>query len=173
MTITYLKKLEHDKIADNGGEWFRYFCDELPKKEIHYISYAASGLTIPSSIIEFAGGFSVDDIYELMTKVNQERETGTLYPKANISLLPLPSMRSRFGLEPGDTFNDGDYSNEQIVSHILDAFKADTRYIKSNKMYFDFRYIIGNESQYISCLELAFNEYHSQNNLPNIVTWST
>jgi len=103
-----------------------------------------------------------------MMTVNRAKETGTLYPKINITLLPSPS--ACYGFIDSNVYNDGDYSEEEVIAHILDAFKANSEYIKSDKMYFDFRNLCVSEEHYVSCLKAAV-ERLPKNNLPEVITW--
>lgn len=123
----------------------------------HYISIAMPGLTVACANIEFAGGFSVGHRNDFLMTVNRAQETGTLYPRVNITLLPSPS--ASYGGMHSDIYNDGDYSREEVILHILDAFKANSEYIKSDKMYFDFRNVGVSEKLYVSCLKAACDRY--------------
>jgi hypothetical protein len=69
-----------------------------------------------------------------------------------------------------NTCNDGDYSTEEVIAHILDAFKANSQYIKSNRMYFDFRSLCVSETQYVSCLSAAMDRL-TTGGLPEVITW--
>jgi hypothetical protein len=59
-----------------------------------------------------------------MMTTNHSKETGTLYPKANITLLLSPSA-SHGGMD-SNTYSDSDYFEEEVSVHIPDAFKATT-----------------------------------------------
>jgi hypothetical protein len=163
MKITYLKR------DDQWGEDVNFF-EELPKKKIHYVSVAMPGLTMASSFID-AAGFSTEERYALMDSVNQAKETGTLYPKANITLLPSPRAKDRMGFNV-DVFNDGDYSKEEIIYHIKDAFKANKDFIKSETMFFDFRNLCVSEKLYIECLQSTVEECCESDLPEKIITWN-
>ena len=161
MSITFLKRdTEFGEDID--------FVPLLQNGSVHYISVAMPGMTVASTNIEFAGGFSVDERNQFMMIVNRAQETGTLYPKINITLLPSPSA-SYLG---GDMsiYNDGDYSEQEIINHIKDAFQANSEYIKSDKMYFDFRNLCVSEEHYVTCLKKTINELEKMD-LPEIITW--
>jgi hypothetical protein len=158
MSITFL---QHD---DNNID----FVDLIKTGSCHYVSVAMPGLTVASANIEFAGGFNVGQRNDFMMTVNRAKETGTLYPRVNITLLPSPS--ASYGGMDSNTYNDGDYSEQKIIAHILDAFKANSQYIKSSKMYFDFRNLCVSEVLYISCLKAAV-EHLAYDELPEIITW--
>jgi len=158
MNIKYLKS--NDDSVD--------FVDLLKKGDCHYVSIAMPGLTTASANIEFAGGYNVGQRNDFMMTVNRAKETGTLYPRVNITLLPSPSA-SYSGID-SNTYNDGDYSKNEVINHILDSFKANSQYINSNKMYFDFRNLCVSEVHYVSCLKAAVSQITSES-LPEIITW--
>jgi hypothetical protein len=158
MEMTFLK---HD---DNSID-----CVGLLKSgSIHYVSVAMPGLTFASANVEFAVGFNIGQRNDFMMTVNRAKETGTLYPKANITLLPSPS--ASYGGMDSNTYNDGDYSAEEVCAHILDAFKANSQYVKSKKMYFDFRNMCVSETHYVSCLSAAMGRLQPDE-LPEVITW--
>ena len=89
MEITFLKR-------DNGefGEEID-FIPLLQEGSIHYVSVAMPGLTVACANIEFAGGFDVAQRNDFMMAINRAKETGTLYPRINITLLPSPSATTQ------------------------------------------------------------------------------
>lgn len=144
------------------------FIPLLKNGSTHYVSVAMPGLTIACHNIEFAGGFDYRHRNDFMMTVNRAKETGTLYPKVNITLLPSPS--ASYGGMDSNMYNEGDYSEEEVIVHILDAFKANSEYIKSRTMYFDFRDLCVSEAHYVSCLKTAVSRLKA-NQLPEIFTW--
>lgn len=160
MDITFLKCMTEDIYEE--------LVQSLKSGSIHYVSVAMPGLTIASSLIEFAGGFDVRQRNDFMMTVNRAKETGTLYPRVNITLLPSPS--ASYGGMYSDIYNDGDYSDEVVIAHILDAFKANSKYIKSKRIYFDFRDLCVSEVHYVSCLKIAMDHLKTED-LPEVITW--
>ena len=144
------------------------FVDLLKRGTCHYVSVAMPGFTVASANIMFAGGFDTARRNDFMMAVNRARETGTLFPKVNITLLPSPS--ASYGGMDSNTYNDGDYSEQEVIVHILDAFKANCQYINSDKMYFDFRKLCVSEEHYVSCLSVAI-ERLPKVGLPEVITW--
>jgi hypothetical protein len=157
MRFTFLK---HDDNID--------FIQLLKDDSCHYVSIAMPGLTVACANIEFAGGFDARQRNDFMMTVNRAKETGTLYPRTNITLLPSPS--ASYGGLDSNKYNDGDYSEERVVAHILDAFKANLQYIKSTRMYFDFRNLCVSEAHYVSCLTAAMKRLTTKD-LPEVITW--
>jgi len=159
MDITFMKD-EHDSID---------FIQVLKSGGAHYISVAMPGLTNASAYIEFAGGFDIGQRNDFMMTVNHAKETGTLFPRVNITLLPSPS--ASYGGMDSNIYNEGDYSVEEVIGHISDAFKANSKYIKSNKMYFDFRNLCVSEAHYVSCLKLAVAGLEDDQLPKEVITW--
>ena len=140
----------------------------LKNRSCHYVSVAMPGLTVVSANIEHAGGFDTRQRNDLMMKVNHARETGTLHPRVNITLIPSPSANYT-GMDVVQ-YHHGDYPQEDVVAHILDAFEANTKHVKSDKMYFDFRCLCVSDTLYVSCLRKAMQTLPKQV-LPEVITW--
>jgi len=110
MKLTVLKRgkdLDEDMATDPD------FVSLLKARDIHYVSLAVPGLTVVSACVEFAGGFDVRQRNDFMLRVNRAKETGTLYPRANISLLPSPTA-SYAGLDH-NVHRQGEYSEHEIA----------------------------------------------------------
>lgn len=87
-----------------------------------------------------------------MSQINHAGETGTLYPQGNITLMPSPSEVDRFGMN-ATHFVDAGYAESEVLCHLEDAFLANREYVKSQSMYFDFRYLCVSVAYYNRCLE--------------------
>lgn len=166
MKITLLKRgknVDEDMATDID------FVALLKARKIHYVSLAVPGLTVVSSCVEFGGGFDVRRRNDFMLQVNHAKETGTLYPQANISLLPSPT--ASYGGMDHNVHHDSDYTENEIVVHILDAFKANSLYIKSRTMYFDFRNLGLCETRYINALEVAIEKADKESLPEEVFSW--
>jgi hypothetical protein len=112
---------------------------DAARKGYHIITVGVIGLTNFSAVCQFAFGIDQYEQDRLITLVNTKRETGTLFPKYNLTILPY-----RFRTTPFMTIGTYDYTNgkgfsdNEVATHIKDALKAETDYIKSNKLVFDF-----------------------------------
>ena len=110
------------------------------KNGYHIISVAFIGLTNFSSVCQY--GFNIDQYEQdrLITPINTKKETGTVFPKHNLTILPY-----RYRTTPVMTVGEYDYTKgkgctiDEVEEHIKDAFKAEIDYIKSNRLVFDFR----------------------------------
>ncbi len=115
----------------------------------HYISWAnAHGMTFTGAYIRFTLGLNDDSTYHLCEKINRSHETGTLYPKANMTLMPIDSQ-------------DAD---EDIYEHFNDALKAQNIYVNAHNIVFDMRhyeYCKGN-GDYVYMIKNAYNLSFSQ-----------
>lgn len=113
---------------------------EAAKNGFHIVSVAFIGLTNFSSVCQYGFGINQQEQDKFITPINTKKETGTLFPKYNLTILPY-----RYRTTPIMTIGEYDYTNgngftiEEVETHIKDAFKSLTDYIKSNKIILDFR----------------------------------
>jgi hypothetical protein len=166
MKLTILKRgkdVDEDMATDID------FVSLLKARDIHYVSLAVPGLTVVSQCVEFGGGFDVRQRNDFMLRVNHAKETGTLYPQANITLLPSPT--ASYGGMDQNVHHEGEYSEAQVVAQILDAFKANSQYIKSRTIYFDFRNLGVRESHYLASLKLAIQRTPVEALPEEVITW--
>jgi hypothetical protein len=113
---------------------------DAAKNGYHIISVAYIGLTNFSSVCQY--GFNIDQYEQdrLITPINTKKETGTVFPKHNLTILPY-----RYRTTPVMTVGEYDYTNgkgfsiDEVEVHIKDALKAETDYIKCGKLVFDFK----------------------------------
>ena len=113
---------------------------EAAKSGYHIISVGFIGLTNFSTVCQY--GFNLDQYEQdkLITPINSKKETGTVFPKYNLTILPY-----RYRTTPVMTVGEYDYTNgkgfaiDEVEIHIKDALKAETDYIKSGKLVFDFK----------------------------------
>ena len=116
---------------------------DLKDGKLHMVFVAVNALTFfnafavdnPFKVTE--KGISSEQATKLCNVVNENNETGTLYPKLNITILPLSRYENR---------DDWDSENS-MEKNIKDAFKANLLYIKSKEMIFAFeaRFDFNNE----------------------------
>ena len=115
---------------------------DAARKGYHIITVGFIGLTNFSAVCQFAFGIDQYEQERLITPINTKRETGTLFPRYNLTILPY-----RYRTTPGMTIGVYDYTNgkgfsdNEIATYIKDALKAETNYIKSNKLVFDFLHL--------------------------------
>jgi hypothetical protein len=126
----------------------RYLSDfavmqDLKDGELHMVFVAVNALTffnafaVDNPFEETEKGISSEQATKLCNIVNENNETGTLYPKLNITILPLSRYKIR-----------DDWDNENSMEkNIKDSFKANSLYIKSKEMIFAFeaRFDFNNE----------------------------
>jgi hypothetical protein len=100
--------------------------EDLRKGKIHIVCVAVNALTFFNAIAVQSLGISSELATLWCKEVNEKNETGTLYPKFNITLIPVPNYENR-----------NDWDNETImIKHIKDAFLANSKYIKSSEIIF-------------------------------------
>ncbi len=108
----------------------------LKEKKIHVVTFAYLALTNAHEYLK-AVISDQDKRFELVSKVCREKETGTLFPVANLTLIPVEYLH--YPVMGGEQISETDYSREDFEMFIEDAFKAELEYVKSGKMVFDFR----------------------------------
>ena len=124
--ITYVKST--DSETD--------YINLLKNKKIHVVSCAYFALNYGHEYLR-AVIDSQDLRFELVSKICRTKETGTLYPVANLTLIPVEYLH--YPVMGGECISVENYSREEFEVFILDAFKAETENVKSGKMVFDFR----------------------------------
>lgn len=106
--------------------------DHFLNGRFHMTFFAVNGLTFFNAFAVHAVGEGNSITHETGTRlcenVNAENETGTLYPRLNINILPLTRYGDR------DSWHD----EESMRRNIQDAFKANTLYSKCPQMLFGF-----------------------------------
>jgi hypothetical protein len=157
---TNLSLLDHE-------DYSRDFSALLKNGACHYVSVAMPGLTFASEIICDLG-FDTRHRNDFMMTINYKCEVGTLYPRANLTLLPSPS--ASYGGLDRNTYHEGDYPADVVVADILDAFQANSQYIKSRQVYFDFRNLCVSETHYVACLRAAIDRIPAMD-APEVFTW--
>jgi len=139
--------------------------EDLKNGKIHMVFVAVNALTFFNAFAadnpfeETEKGISSAQATRLCNEVNEKNETGTLYPKLNITILPLTRYENR-----------DDWDNEDSMKkNINDAFKANALYIKSKELIFAFeaRFDFNNKLA-VKVLEQVARDYNDDGILKNI-----
>jgi|YelNatPaOPRAMG01_1025707.scaffolds.fasta_scaffold40163_5 hypothetical protein len=113
---------------------------QFAKDGFHIVSAGFIGMTYFSSICDYGFGIKQKEQENILRPILEKKETGTLYPKYNLTILPYRYATSAFlTLEAQDITGGKGFSTDEIKIHINDAFIAETNYIKMGKIFFDFR----------------------------------
>lgn len=113
---------------------------EASKNGFHIVSAGFIGLTFFSTICEFGFGIKQQEQEFLIQPILNNKETGTIFPKAKLTIFPY-----RFKTNAGYSWDGTDitggegFTTEEIKKHLLDALQAETEHVKSGKVIFDFR----------------------------------
>lgn len=137
---------------------------DAAKNGYHIISVAFIGLTNFSSVCQY--GFNIDQYEQdrLITPINTKKETGTVFPKHNLTILPY-----RYRTTPVMTVGEYDYTNgkgfsiDEVEVHIKDALKAETDYIKCGKLVFDFKDFAKDMLRYRNRLHTYLTQEYNNN----------
>lgn len=97
----------------------------------HILTVAESGFSMLSG---YASEYRIDEITlrEFEERVNHTNQSGSLHPKAPISVVPRKFFR-----ELSDSFDSSVL--EEFKTHILDFLTANSKTIKSENLVIDFR----------------------------------
>jgi hypothetical protein len=131
----------------------------------HIITVAFIGLTYFSSICEYGFGIKQSEQEKLIQPILNKKETGTLYPKHNLTILPYRYTTNAFITSNShDITNCKSFSVEEIKTQIEDSLRAEIKYIKKGKLFFDFQDLQKDMFRYFNVL-IGFlcNEYKKFN----------
>jgi len=128
--------------------------EELKRGECHIVTFAEIGLSFFKGYCE--DFMSWDEIFHYAELINRSNETGTLFPKVNISALPCHFFRESV------TVSERDYPEDDLKICVRDAFVAERDYIKSGFMILEFTCSkIPYKIVESICKELCEKEFHS------------
>jgi len=101
--------------------------EDVKAGKIHIVCMAQNGLTHLNVYAELYYKLPRNLVKECVDLVNFSRETGTLYPKAFITILPKTELRNQ-NLIP--------LTFDELKKCLEDVFKANEEYLKSEIIYF-------------------------------------
>lgn len=104
--------------------------DELLANQVHIVCVAQNGLTHLNVYAELWCDIDKIIVSNACDKINSKKETGTLYPVANITILPKSEMNTDLNRHTSVL------SFSQLQNCIKDVFVANSNYIKSEKIFF-------------------------------------
>lgn len=110
---------------------------KLDRKTCHTVTFAEIGLSVFSALCEFKYDISRETQIACASEVNRKMETGSLYPRANLTILPRP------------LFRDAEPSRSLMRTCIRDAFIAERDYVKSGMLILEF-----------TCSDVSFDLIH-------------
>ncbi|MCL5029776.1 MAG: hypothetical protein M1480_12260 [Bacteroidetes bacterium] len=129
------------------------------KNGFHIISVAFIGLTNFSAVCQYGFGIEQPEQERFITPINTKKETGTLFPKYKLTILPYRYKTSAFmNVDKYDYTNGKGFTRDEVMVHIKDAIIAETDYIKSGKLVFDFRDLGEDMLRYRNLLHLFLTE---------------
>jgi hypothetical protein len=112
--------------------------NDVKSGKIHIVCMAQNGLTHLNVYAELYYKIPRLIINQCVEHVNLKKETGTLYPHANISIIPKSENYTDWNKNPLRL------NVQELQSCISDVFKANQEYLKSEIIYFTL------ESSYIN-----------------------
>ena len=98
----------------------------LKEGAVHVVAFAEEGFSFFKAYCEFAVGFSIAQAVKFCDRVNDADETGTLFPRGNLTAMP-----KRF-------FRDPQWDGDGFRRCLRDAFIANRDRCKSAHIVFQF-----------------------------------
>lgn len=93
---------------------------------IHVVAFAEEGMSFFMGYCQFALGFSLQQGVRFCNRINGDDETGTLWPRGNLTAMP-----KRF-------FRDENWDEDGFRRCLREAFVANRDHCKSNHLVFQF-----------------------------------
>lgn len=128
--------IEYDGDIDNLGNMKITIIDEDPcvldgkedflNKKIHIVCVAVNALTIFNVYAATIGEMLTEEATRYANTVNRHNETGTLFPKLNLTIVPLTIFENR-----NDTGN-----RNKMQKIIIDCLDSNEKYIKCTNLIF-------------------------------------
>jgi len=129
---------------------------EIASGEAHYISWAIPGLTYSSHFCKQGVKANADACKALFMEINNKNETGTLYPRAYMTFMPVE--KANYYMET-EAHYDGEYTEAEKKRHMNDALIANRDYIKAKKLYLDIRDLPNMD---LMLMAMQYREYYSE-----------
>ncbi len=119
--------------------------NDVKSGKIHIVCMAQNGMTHLNVYAELYYKLPKPLINQCVDLVNSKKETGTLFPQANISILPKSEMRTE-----GIIYHHNIIDLENFID---DIFEANQKYLKSEIIYFTLESSYINKSQVLTIIE--------------------
>lgn len=102
------------------------YIEPLKAGAVHVVAFAEEGFSNFKALAEFALGIPIGQAVRHCDEINSKDETGTLWPRGNLTALP-----KRF-------FRDPDFDRDGFRRCLGDAFIANRDYCRSSHLVFQF-----------------------------------
>ena len=121
--------------------------DDVKSGKIHVVCMAQNGLTHLNVYAELHCKISREIVNRCVDLVNSEKETGTFFPQAYISILPKSENRMDWSK------NAQNLSIEEMENCINDVFLANQEHLKSEIIYFSLENSYINKANALQIIE--------------------
>lgn len=121
--------------------------EDVKSGKIHIVCMAQNGYTHLNVYAELEYKLPKKLVNQCVENVNSKKETGTLYPEANITILPKSEIKTDWNKKP-NTLNA-----KELENCIGDVFKANQEYLKSEVIYFTLENSYVNKSLALSIIK--------------------
>lgn len=124
------------KITEVNDINFFDIGQKLKEKEIHLICIASCGLNVLSMMAKDECNIPSEVVEKSVDLINLEQKVGTLYPQANISIIPILSWKTSPPPSQICSTSGIQEDTEIILNFIKDIFSINEKYIKSKIIHF-------------------------------------
>ena len=114
--------------------------NDVKSGKIHVVCMGQNGLTHLNIYAELCYSIPKNVVNHCVDLVNSKKETGTLYPQAYISILPISDGKEKL-----------DY--KELENCIYDVFIANQKYLKSEIIYFSLESYYINKENALAIIE--------------------
>lgn len=126
------------------------YLELIKEGKIHVITFAEEGFSSFCFFLEFAINIDKENRYRLCDMINRNWETGTVYPKLNLTAIPKRFVRESCPLDSP--------RYDSFCKCVMDCFRVNQEYVKSNHLVFDFRCSASNVNKLNSIIKRVINE---------------
>lgn len=127
----------------------RCYLKELSNRDFHLVTFAEDGESIFSTALRKSFLISRREVSRYCDIINQSKETGTIWPKADVTAIPMNFCRETLDRP------------RALRTCIRDTFVANRDYCMSSKMVFDFTGgVLNTEAIEDEIIDFAMGEFN-------------
>ena len=129
--------------------------EDVKSGKVHVVCIAQNGLTHLNVYAELYYKLPKELVNQCVNSVNSKKETGTLFPQANITILPKSENKSDWNQNPQTV------DPNELENCIGDVFKANQEYLKSEIIYFTLENSYVNKRLALSIIRDKIEQFNS------------
>jgi hypothetical protein len=129
--------------------------EDVKSGKVHVVCMAQNGSTHLNVYTELYYKLPKELVNQCVNSVNSKKETGTLFPQANITILPKSENKSDWNQNPQTV------DPNELENCIVDVFKANQEYLKSEIIYFTLENSYVNKRLALSIIRDKIEQFNS------------